>query len=384
MAHKILFCATVDYHFKAFHLPYMQWFQKQGWEVHVAAAGNINLPYTNQQYRIAIQRSPFHRSNLAAYKQLKEIIDQNHYTMIHCHTPFGGVLARLAARETRKQGTRVLYTAHGFHFCKGAPVANWLFYYPIEKYLSRYTDALILINQEDYELAKKHKFHATSIEHVHGVGVDTEKYKPIDKQKKRELRKSLGYQADDFLLFYAAEFNKNKNQQLLVHAMALVQEQVPNARLLLAGEGPLFEHCQQLASELGVVDRIDFLGFRKDIDQLLPMCDVGVASSLREGLPVNIMETMACGLPVVAVDNRGHRELIDHNKSGWLLSSPHALDFANQLIDVSKMAETELMFGKHAREKIESLYTVDRILMEKRKVYEKYMEEWRGMRWAVH
>lgn len=384
MHKKILFCATVDYHFKAFHLPYMHWFQKKGWEVHVAAAGNINLPYTNKQYNITIQRTPFHPSNIKAYKQLKEIINQNNYSMIHCHTPFGGVLARLAAKETRNKGTKVIYTAHGFHFCKGAPILNWLLYYPVERILSKYTDTLILINQEDYHLARKHKFKAGSIEHVHGVGVDIEKYKPVHEKKKRELRKSFGYNTNDFLLFYAAEFNKNKNQQLLLHALALLKDKVPNAKLLLAGEGALLGNCQQLADQLGISGMVDFLGFRKDIDQILPMCDIGVASSLREGLPVNIMEAMACGLPAVAVDNRGHRELIENDKHGWLVSKPDAIEFANKLIHAANMTETGLMLSRYAREKIESSYTVDRILMEKRKIYEKYMEEWGEVRWAVH
>ncbi|GGP14058.1 glycosyltransferase family 4 protein [Oceanobacillus neutriphilus] len=384
MPNKILFCATVDYHFKAFHLPYMKWLQKQGWEVHVAAAGNIDLSYTDKKYNIAIQRSPFHSANIKAYKQLKDIIHQNNYSIIHCHTPFGGVLTRMAAKETRKKGTKVIYTAHGFHFCKGAPIQNWLFYYPIERMLSRYTDTLILINQEDYHLARTHKFKAGSIEHVHGVGVDTEKYKPVHENKKRELRKSFGYNADDLLLFYAAEFNKNKNQQLLLHAMALLKDKVPNAKLLLAGEGPLLKSCQQLAHQLGVSGVVNFLGFRKDINQILPMCDIGVASSLREGLPVNIMEAMACGLPVIAVDNRGHRELIENGKHGWIISHPNAVKFANKLIQVSNITEPGLTFGKRAREKIESVYTINKILIEKRKIYEKHMEGWGEVHWAVH
>src|SRR5690625_1546271 len=133
---RVLFCATVDYHFKAFHLPYMQWFKEQGWEVDVAASGDIHLPYTDQKYSIPIQRSPFRRSNLNAYKQLKEIIHRNNYSIIHCHTPLGGVLTRFAARKARKNGAKVIYTAHGFHFCKGMPITNWLIYYPVERLLS--------------------------------------------------------------------------------------------------------------------------------------------------------------------------------------------------------------------------------------------------------
>ena len=193
-----MFCATVDYHFSAFHLPYLKWFKEQGWEVHVAAAGNIDLPYVDKKYNIPIQRSPFKRKNIGAYKELKSIIDENQYNIIHCHTPMGGVLARLAARKARKDGTKVIYTAHGFHFCKGAPLINWLVYYPIEKTLARYTDCLITINEEDYNLAVNHQFKAKQIEHVHGVGVNTERFCPVNEFEKLELRSKYHYRNDDF------------------------------------------------------------------------------------------------------------------------------------------------------------------------------------------
>ncbi|RDW20401.1 glycosyltransferase family 4 protein [Oceanobacillus chungangensis] len=383
MPDKILFCATVDYHFKAFHLPYMKWFKEQGWEVDVAASGNMDLPFTDNKYHIDIQRSPFHQSNIHAYKQLKRIIDQNDYSIIHCHTPLGGVLARLAARQVRKKGTKVIYTAHGFHFCKGAPLLNWLTYYPIEKYLSRYTDSLITINEEDYQLAKKHRFKAGMIEHVHGVGVDTEKFKPIDETNKAEIKKSLGYQADDFLLFYAAEFNKNKNQQLLLRVMALIKDEMPNAKLLLAGEGPLIESCRKLTRDLGISHMVDFLGFRKDIDQLLPMCDVAVGSSHREGLPVNIMEAMACGLPVVAVDNRGHRELVSNNSNGWIIPNLDVVEFAYKVMQLSKREDIGNKFGVNGRNIVIEKYSVDKILQENKRIYQSFTGNQEESIWAV-
>ena len=145
-------------------------------------------------------------------------------------------LLALAARAARKNGTKVIYTAHGFHFCKGAPLANWLLYYPIEKTLAHFTDCLITINTEDYQLAKR-RFKVEKIEHVHGVGVNADKFKPVGEEQRKQLRQQYGYKEDDFLLFYAAEFNQNKNQQLLIEALALIKDEVPNARLLLAGKG---------------------------------------------------------------------------------------------------------------------------------------------------
>lgn len=383
MARKVLFCATVDYHFKAFHLPYMKWFKEQGWDVDVAAAGTIKLPYTDNKYDIPIQRSPFHRSNRNAYNQLKSIIDHGDYAIIHCHTPLGGVLARLAARQSRKQGTKVIYTAHGFHFCKGAPLINWLIYYPIERYLSRYTDSLITINLEDYNLAVKHQFKAGSIVKVHGVGVDTEQFKPVDDRKRIELKKSFGYQADDFLLFNAAEFNKNKNQQFLLRALALIKEEVPHAKLLLAGEGALLDNCKKLADTLGISHMVNFLGFRNDIQQILPMCDMAVASSFREGLPVNVMEAMACGLPVVAVENRGHRELIHNNKNGWALTDWDPVEFSRKVVALAKIADMKDKLGLNGRGDIMTKYSINKVLSENSQIYQSQMEQ-EGTKWAIH
>ncbi|MCQ6275277.1 glycosyltransferase family 4 protein [Bacillus sp. V3B] len=383
MQKRVLFCATVDYHFSSFHLPYMKWFKDQGWEVHVAAAGSMDLPFTDQKFDIPIARSPFNSRNIKAYAELKNIIDHNHYKIIHCHTPMGGVLARLAARRARKNGTKVIYTAHGFHFCKGAPLANWLLYYPIEKNLAKYTDCLITINTEDYQLAKK-RFKVETIEHVHGVGVNTDTFKPIGEEQKQQLRQMYGYQKDDFILFYAAEFNRNKNQQLLLEALAIVKEEVPNARLLLAGKGPLQIECEKLAERLGIKEMVHFLGYRNDIETLLKISDAAVASSLREGLPVNMMEAMACGLPVIATDNRGHRELITNNKNGWIIDPQKVEEFAKKMKLLTMDTELKSILGNNGRKIMLSTYSTAKILDEKSHIYKAYMRETEGERWAVH
>lgn len=383
MHNKILFCATVDDHFESFHLPYLRWFKEQGWEVHVAANGNLDLPFVDKKYNIPIQRSPYNKRNIKAYKKLKKLIADHRYKLIHCHTPMGGVLTRLAARKQRKYGTKVIYTAHGFHFCKGAPALNWLLYYPIERFLSRYTDCLITINHEDYQLAKKHKFKMKSIKYVHGIGVNTEVFKPVDDTGRNSLRRTYGYSETDFLLFYAAEFNENKNQQLLLETMALLQADLPNAKLLLAGDGPLFEKCKELAVNLGVEKMVDFLGFRSDIEALLKMCNVAVASSLREGLPVNIMEAMACGLPVIATENRGHNELILHNKNGWIVRNC-PIEFSETIKFAARNKELIKELGQRGRKEILEKYCINKVLKEKSQIYRSFMNEKEGILWQAH
>lgn len=378
---KILFCATVDSHFTTFHLPYIKWFRDKGWIVDVAANGTLKLPNVNNKYNIPIQRSPFHVDNLRAYKELSNIINDNHYSIIHSHTPMGGVLTRIAARKSRKSGTKVFYTAHGFHFCKGAPFTNWLTFYPVERMLAHFTDHLITINEEDFQLAVDHKFRARNISHVNGVGVDCERYKPISKELKKKKRRLLGFQQDDFLMIYTAEFNKNKNHQLLINLMKLVKKKSPNVKLLLAGEGILLENIKALSKRLDVEKEIIFLGYRKDIDEILPICDVAVSASHREGLPVNIMEAMAAGLPIIATHNRGHVELVKNDTNGWLIENQNLdsmIRKINRLITEPDLIDS---FGLKSREIIENKYSLDHTIIQNNHLYKPYIGEQEVVSW---
>ncbi|MDQ6423274.1 glycosyltransferase family 4 protein [Paenibacillus sp. LHD-117] len=374
MRPKILFCATVDYHFRAFHLPVMEWFQQMGWEVHVAARGTLVLPHTDQKFDLPIERSPLKRANLKAYRMLKAIIDKEGYDIIHCHTPMGGVLARLAARGARARGTKVIYTAHGFHFYKGAPLRNWLLYYPVERWLASRTDCLVTINEEDFGRARRADFRAGMIAHIHGVGVDTAYYAPIGEEEKRVRRERYGYSPDHFLLIYAAEFNANKNHRLLIYALAKLKAKAPTARLLLAGEGPLLHECRALATQLGVAHMVEFLGYRDDLDELYPMCDAAAASSLREGLPVNVMEAMACGLPVVATRNRGHNELVDEGRTGFIVEPDDVASFASRLQLLYFFRDSRRRMGERSAERAQR-YSLEQVMGELGEMYLTFMME---------
>lgn len=308
---KVLFVATVTRHINAFHIPYLKWFKEQGYEVHVASNGEENIEYCDKHFNIPFERFPIKPGNIKAYKQLKSIIDENQYEIIHCHTPVGGVLTRLAARKARKKYyTRVIYTAHGFHFYKGAPLLNWIIYYPIEKWLSKYTDCLITINEEDYQRAKSKFKKAKRIELVHGVGVDENKFKQdMTEEEKLKLREDLGIKKDDFVIIYPAELSKRKNQGMLIKAISLLPNK-NKIKVLLAGKDSYKGRYQKLTKELELEKQIMFLGFRKDIYKLMQISNLAVSTSVQEGLPVNIMEAMFMGLPIVATDCRGNNELI--------------------------------------------------------------------------
>ncbi|MFL1675562.1 glycosyltransferase family 4 protein [Paenibacillus dendritiformis] len=372
MPNKILFCATVDYHISSFHMPVLQWFKQRGWEIHIAAKGELELPYADRKFNIPFERSPFRWRNREAYRQVKRLIEHHGYQIVHCHTPVGGVLARLASRRARRQGTQVMYTAHGFHFCRGAPLINWMLYYPVEKLLARSTDCLITINQEDYRLAVRRRFKAKRIEHVHGVGVSGERFYPALPEDKASLRERTSFDRNDILLFYAAEFNRNKNHQLLIHALARIRERAPQVRLLLAGEGALLEACQSVSVKLGVDRHVHFLGYRNDIPDLLRMSDIAVSGSLREGLPVQMMEAMACGLPVIATRNRGHLELVCDGRNGYIVPPQAAEQFAERIATLAASPDLRESMGRESLQMFRK-YEQKAVLHELGLIYESHM-----------
>lgn len=374
MTKKVLFCATVDYHFKAFHLPYFQWFQDMGWEVHVAAGGNMNLPFVDEKFSIPIRRSPFHPENLSVYRRLKRLIQDNGYDMIHCHTPVGGVLARLAARQARQKGTKVLYTAHGFHFCDGAPLKNWLLYYPIEKFLSSYTDCLITINEEDYERAKQMKKTDCGAKKIHGIGVNTDRFHPVSREESERLREKHGFGAGEFILVYPAELNGNKNQGLLIETAALLKNRIPELRLVFAGEGAMEEPYRKKAESLGVSDMVRFYGFCRDIHELIQLADLSVASSIREGLGMNLLEGMAAEKPAVAADNRGHREIIEDGVNGFLVPAGDSAAFADRIEKLYRSPGLRKAMGQEGRRTAEC-FSETRTVKEMAHIYAGYMDK---------
>ena len=323
---KVLFVATVVGHINAFHIPYLKWFKEQGWETHVAAHAENeqeqHIIYCDIFHEICFTRSPFTFSNVKAYIALKKIIAENDFDIIHCHTPVGGALTRLAAKDMRSKGhTKVIYTAHGFHFYKGAPLLNWLVYYPIEKYLSRYADMLITINKEDYAIAKN-KMHAKRTEYVPGVGIDVDKINNISVDKNQK-RRALGIPVSAIVLLSVGELNKNKNHEVVIRAIAQLKRD--DVIYVICGRGILEDHLKKLAQKLGIIQQTRFLGFRADIIEIAKVSDIFVLPSLREGLPVAMMEAMACGLPVICSNVRGCSDLVNNCQSTFLVS-PHDIN----------------------------------------------------------
>ena len=324
---KILYTATVLSHICQFHLPHMKMLQEKGWEVHVAAHDNLAvknglaLKNCDRFIEIPFDRSPKSPSNVKAYRQLKKLLSEERYDVILCNTPMGGIVTRLAAGKARKQGTKVVYMAHGFHFFKGASKKNWLVYYPIEKHMARYCDLMITVNEEDYALAKERFGRLTKVAHIHGVGVDEERYHPVTGEEQFAMRRAEGLSEDDFVILCTGELNENKNQKTLVSAAALLKEKIPNLKVLLAGNGPKEQELRDLIASLGLEDNVKLLGYRTDLERVTPVVDLVVSCSFREGMPLNIIEAMLCKKPVVASHNRGHDELVENNRTGFLVEA---------------------------------------------------------------
>lgn len=332
---KVLLTATVQSHICQFHRPLVKVLHEHGCEVHVAARDNLaeknglKLDFVDKVYNIPFARSPKSTDNLKAYKQLKKIIKAEHYNVIHCNTPMGGIVTRLAARKSRKSGTKVYYTAHGFHFYKGAPKKNWLVFYPIEKFFSRITDVLITITNEDYQLANR-KFHC-QVEHIHGVGVNESRYFPVSKEKQFTLRVEMGYTQKQKIMLCVGELLPNKNQIMAIRMMRQIVKQFPSALLLLAGNGPEQQKLEQAIIESNLQNNIVLLGYCTWLEKYQKIADVVVACSKREGLPLNLVEAMLTANPVVASMNRGHRELIHDGKNGYLVEVGDYKEMANKV-----------------------------------------------------
>lgn len=368
---KVLFTATVDSHILHFHIPYLKYFKEKGYEVHVATNGNEDIPYCDKKIIIPFERSPFKYNNLKAIRMLKKVIMTEKYDIIHTHTPMGSVVTRIAAKNARKKyKTRVIYTAHGLHFFVGAPLKNWLVFYPVEKFLSKYTDDIILVNNEDYNLVKN-RFRCKNVFHIHGIGVNSKKFDiSLSNMESIELRKSIGLNEKDYVIIYAAELIKRKNQEMLIRAVKeLVDNGIKDIKVILPGLDSLNGYYQRITSDLHLNDYIKFLGYRKDIEKLMHISDLAVATSRQEGLCLHLAEAMFSGLPCIATVERGHKELIQDGYNGYLVEQDNYIQLAQKIIDIKNDKKTADKFVKNSNNVVKK-FLIESVMNEMIEIYE--------------
>ena len=364
---RVLMLASVASMIDQFNMPNIALLQKLGYQVDVACnfiEGNTcsdervaELKQKLQDMHVRCYQIDFARNikhmgqNMRALRQVEGLMKQNGYAFCHCHSPIGGVVARIAGHRTK---TKVIYTAHGFHFYQGAPAMNWLVYYPVEKMLSRWTDVLITINHEDYKLAKK-KFKMKKLTYVPGIGIDTQR-EGLSQKEKEEKRKELGIPQDAFLITNAAEFTPNKNQKTVIEAIEQLHN--PNIYFVMCGIGEKKAELEQYVKEHGLEEYIRFVGFRNDLHEILQTSDCFVLSSFREGLSVALMEAMAEGLPVVCGRIRGNVDLIKDGKGGILVSPGEEKDYEEAFRKLYEMKQKAFQkfenIGLNNRNKVEA------------------------------
>lgn len=371
---KILFLATVYTHLAAFHIPFMRFFKDQGYEVYAAASSAEGRREDVEKaggicWEIPFARSPYSPANFKAYWRLKALLREHRFDLIHVHTPVAAFLGRYLAKKTG-QGP-VLYTAHGFHFFKGAPWKNWLIYYTAERLAARWTDGLIVMNGEDYENARRMGFEPEkSLFYVHGVGVDLSSF--AAPSSRNVIRQELGLMASDVVITCVAEMNPNKNHDFLLDAWSRVAAGNSHCHLLLVGTGELKNYLEEKVKRKHI-PRIHFLGFRWDVPEILRESDIVTLTSKREGLPRCIMEAMAAGRPVVATNVRGNRDLVDDGCTGYLVEPGEVEGLAVALERLARDPELRASMGAAGREKIKD-YSLDRVLAEMAAIYGRYLE----------
>lgn len=332
MCRHALVVATISGFIKPFEMNDISILQEMGYIVHIATKMSPeDYEFFEQKgvivHHIEFERNPLKFSNFKAIRIIQNIIEKNNIEVVHCHTPVGGVMARLAAKKFRKKGCKVIYTVHGLQFYNGSPKKDWLMYYPVEKFLSRFTDAIITINHEDCKRVSE-KFNNNRTYYIPGVGVDLDKFGDIqiDKQKKKN---ELGIGNDDIVLLSVGELIPRKNHQVVIKAISKINDL--RVKYFIAGTGPLKETLDQTIKEFGLENRVFLLGYRTDVKELLECTDIFVLPSRQEGLSVALMESMAGALPVVCSRIRGNIDLIDEGKGGYLCSVSESDEYAEAI-----------------------------------------------------
>lgn len=365
---KVLMLASVPSMIGQFNMPNIKLLQEMGYEVHVACNFDDRSVWDNlrveqfikqlEECNVTYQQINFSRNILKfaehkmAYQQLLKLVKSNNYRFIHCHTPIGGAIARLVAHKTN---TKIIYTAHGFHFYQGAPLLNWLIFYPVEKYLSKYTDVLITINSEDYNRALKLK--ANEVFYVPGIGIDDSMFQMCNIEKGVK-RKELHIDDNEIVLLSIGELSKRKNHEIVIKAIN--QLGTKEVKYVICGIGQQEERLKQLANDLGVSSQVQFLGYRGDIDEICRASDIFAFPSLQEGLPVALMEAMASGLPVICSKIRGNTDLVEEQQGGYLVEASNVDDYVQTITKLIKNTSEREKYGAFNKEVIKE-YSIDKV-----------------------
>ncbi len=314
---KLLVITAIPNSLRAFLLPFAEHFRARGWRVDAMARGVSTdiecLQAFDRLWDVDICRNPLDPRNLLITpSQIRDIVVREKYDIVHVHMAVAAFVTRYALKDVRKQGgPKIIYTAHGFNFYRGGPPLPNAIFLTLEKLAGQWTDYLVVMNQEDEEAAKHHHIlPSEGVRYMPGIGLDISHYgrHGVTDADVLRVRQEMGLTADTPLFLSIAEFIPRKRHGDMLKAFARVAK--PKACLAFAGEGPLMAGMQKLASQLGIQDRVRFLGFRRDIPTLIQAAIATILVSEHEGLPRSILESLSIGVPAIGTDIRGIRDLL--------------------------------------------------------------------------
>lgn len=367
---KILIVAHIDAHIQAFHIPIMKMLKEENNQVYVAANGNNTFGYCDYKYSLPFQRNPVHYKNLIALVKLIKIMNMEKFDIIHCHTPSGGAVARIANRLSRFYNTKMIYTAHGFHFFKGNSRIKNVIYRTIEKKLAKYTDILITINQEDYEAARKFRLKKMGfVAYVPGVGVDDKYYEDI--HLKDNYKNEMGISDSDFVILSVGELNNNKNHELVIRSIYAINDS--RIHYIIAGIGPNKDKYLNLIKQLNMEKQVHILGFRKDIREIHEISNLFVFPSLREGLGLAGLESLACGNAVIGMNTRGATEYVIDGETGYLIEN-NIDSCKNAIIKYMNLEQKEKDVMSLKCKKMSQKFSLEKVQKNMKKIYMKGLE----------
>lgn len=372
MKKALLFAPMSSVH-ERFNIANIQALRELDYEVHLLA--NFSCDEHANEYKekcieqgLVIHDIPFSRhslkSNLRFIKQIKSLIVDTQFDIVHAHTETGGILLRLSMSANQK--TKYIYTAHGMSFYKGSSIKSQIIYRPIERFICKKMDCNIAINKEEYDCLSRWKRQAAQF--VHGAGFDMNSIvnAKVDINKKKA---ELGIPSDRPLILSVGELNANKNHIVILKAIAKMKKE-EQPYLLICGEGEKENELSSFANSVSYRDKLFLPGYRYDMPEIFHIADMFVFPSFHEGLSFALMQAMAVGLPVICSDIRGNNDLIQNNTGGYTVN-PN--DYEELGICIKSLLNSQALcrrFGNMNKGKIQ-IYSQEKVMNELKQIYYK-------------
>lgn len=365
---KILHVCAIDSTAQGLLLPQIDYFLSRKLSVEIACSPGLAAEQLQQQgyalHPIQIDRKIAPVPNLISIYQLTKLIRQNHYDLVHVHTPIAAVLGRIAAKLGGIK--RIIYTAHGFPFHDQSSPFQYRFYFTVEKFCTPFTHLVLTQSYEDFITAQKTGLCPPNKVRYLGNGIDIDRFdrNRLDPIHQTQLRESLSIpDTAGLIIGMVGRLTRKKGSGYLIEAAAKLLPQFPNLHILIIG-GQLSTDPEPFQAELlerirtlGIEEHVTLTGDREDIPELLGLLNIFTLPTFtHEGLPRSILEAMSMGLPVVATDIRGCREAVVHGETGLIVPPRDSEKLAEALGKLLSDPDLRQVYGKAGRQRVEAEY----------------------------